>query len=270
VKVFIGSSSEAKSQVDKVAGWLEALKVTVRRWDRDLALGEDLLGSLIRMSKDVDAGIFIFREDDEVRRSAAPHPDAASSSPDGELTFRTGALRQTRDNVLIEFGLFAGALGPARAVIATSGRPKIPADLRGILYVDIETNPEAEAILTRWVEGLRIVEDLTCKHVNLLRHMRAKGQACLDTEYIRVVTVYECGRKGRRRVDALPASSDWDGVTKQLCQHLVKLELAEYLNSGQIEITARGRQLLDDPTTRKHHAAGFDSRLLARFPQPLE
>lgn len=99
--------------------------------------GQQTFLRLIGLTEEVDAAIFIFSEDDEV-------------------WYRGDAAQQPRDNVLIEYGLFAGRLGPHRAIICVNGRPKSSADLHGLTYVDISEGRRnrARTEIEIWAKGL--------------------------------------------------------------------------------------------------------------------
>jgi predicted nucleotide-binding protein len=120
--VFLASSTESLDRLREVASWLEASGADVLPWDAPhlFQLGENTLDALVRISKSVDAAVFIFGEDDKI-------------------WYRSDTLQQPRDNVLIEYGLFVGVLGPKRAIIAKSGSPKTASDLHGLTCVDVST-----------------------------------------------------------------------------------------------------------------------------------
>lgn len=139
VKLFLGSSSEAIGSVRLVASWLENLGHEPIPWDRPglFLPGEYTFLKLIEISKAVDAAIFIFAEDDQV-------------------WYRSDSIGQPRDNVLLEYGLFASALGQNRAIICRSGNPKEPSDLRGIVVLDISPTrrENAQIMLQAWIQEL--------------------------------------------------------------------------------------------------------------------
>jgi predicted nucleotide-binding protein len=107
VKVFIGSSSESVDHMSEIAMWLEEEKVEPVPWNLPTLFlpGDNTFLNLIEISRSVDGAIFIFAEDDLV-------------------WYRADTVAQPRDNVLLEYGLFVGALGPKRAIICRRGRPK--------------------------------------------------------------------------------------------------------------------------------------------------
>jgi hypothetical protein len=118
--VFIGCSSAAQPSLRKVANWLEEAGARPVPWTK-LGLfrpGTFLLTKLIEYAETLDAAVFIFAEDDRVKV--------------GERY-----TSQTRDNVLIEFGLFCSVMGHSKAIACRHGSPKIPSDMGGLTYVDI-------------------------------------------------------------------------------------------------------------------------------------
>src|SRR5262245_37914391 len=95
MRIFIGSSyqSAQRGVVELVAGEIEAAGAKAVPWLDPRTVGVDaaLWFALLQLSRDVDAAAFIFAEDD---------------------TFgaRTGRRSFVRGNVLLEFGMFTGAL----------------------------------------------------------------------------------------------------------------------------------------------------------------
>ena len=140
MRIFLGSSKESVDQMREVASWLESVAgVEAIPWDSpDLfPPGVNTLDALIRISRTVDAAVFIFAEDDTV-------------------WYRSDMSRQPRDNVLIEYGLFLGKRGAKRAIIARSGSPKTPVDLLGMTVVDVSPSKKnrAQIILKTWAQNL--------------------------------------------------------------------------------------------------------------------
>jgi hypothetical protein len=100
MKVFIGSSYEARQEMRKVARWIEDDNHQALSWDDPGVFmpGDQLFTKLRKISQQVDAAIFIFSEDDKV-------------------WYREDMTTQPRDNILLEFGLFAGQLSAERTII---------------------------------------------------------------------------------------------------------------------------------------------------------
>jgi predicted nucleotide-binding protein len=116
MRIFVGSSQEAvdRGTVTRLAVWLEELKQEpIPRNKPGVFLpGQHTFPQILRLSKDVDAAILVFSEDDK--------------------TWHRGDLvNQVRDNVLIEYGVFAAARGMERAIIARDREPKTPRISRG-------------------------------------------------------------------------------------------------------------------------------------------
>lgn len=140
MKVFIGSARESEGAMRWLALCLEEYGHTPQPWDEPglFPPGEQTFLRLINISQSVDAAIFIFSEDDKI-------------------WYRGDAAQQPRDNVLIEYGLFAGRLGPQKAIICVNGRPRTSADLLGLAYVDISENRRnrARVELSLWANALK-------------------------------------------------------------------------------------------------------------------
>jgi hypothetical protein len=139
MNIFMGSSREALQMVDWLANCLQEYGHKPIRWD-DPGLfppGCNTFLQLIEISKTVDAAIFVFSMDDKV-------------------WYRGDTTAQPRDNVLIEYGLFAGALGPHKAIMCVHEKPKTAADLAGITYVDVseQRSNRARLEIRAWLNNL--------------------------------------------------------------------------------------------------------------------
>lgn len=113
--LFIGSTVEALPVARAVHAELDQdLEVTI--WNHGLFPGGVVTWSqLLKKTADFDFALFIFSGDDQV-------------------TSRGQESLGVRDNVLIEYGLFVGALGHERVffMFNRDARPKIASDLAGV------------------------------------------------------------------------------------------------------------------------------------------
>jgi len=142
--LFIGSSSEAKHIAISIADGLAPVAQVDGWWQsRSFRLSHSTLSGLLSAGRGYDFGLFIL-------------------TPDDQLTSRGDKLRSARDNVLFEFGLFLGALGPDRvfSIIVHHGRKKVhvPSDLLGINLgqLRVAANGVAEPTsMQRAVESVR-------------------------------------------------------------------------------------------------------------------
>lgn len=113
--VFIGSSSEARNIANAIQDNLSIANEVVV-WDQDIFhLGEGQFDSLIAATQEFDFAVFVAGDDDV-------------------LTKRGDALSVPRDNVILEIGLFIGALGKQRVFVvsASSKVISLPSDLAGL------------------------------------------------------------------------------------------------------------------------------------------
>ena len=120
MKVFIGSSGRKKVTADKIATHLETVGFTVLRWwdEKVFRPGDYTMARLIEVSKLCDAAVMIFGADDHI------------SWKKGVATKFT--MKAPRDNVVLEYGLFAGQVGMDRTLIVADKKIKVPTDLEGI------------------------------------------------------------------------------------------------------------------------------------------
>lgn len=115
VQVFIGSSTEGLKIARTLQAELEtATGCTVNRWDTDtFAPGSFTLDALLEQASTVDFAILVATGEDTV-------------------TSRGTQTAAVRDNIILEFGLFLGALGRERVYLLSVGDAKLPSDLHGL------------------------------------------------------------------------------------------------------------------------------------------
>lgn len=137
MKFFLGSSGERLPELKKVAAWVKQAGHEAWPWNKPglFPLGHYTFETLNVLKDKVDASIFIFGEDDEV-------------------WYRGDSKLIPRDNVLIEYGLFAGVLEPSRVAICKSGHIRLASDLLGVTYVDLGNPKRAREELNRWFEKI--------------------------------------------------------------------------------------------------------------------
>ncbi|MBU3101694.1 MULTISPECIES: TIR domain-containing protein [Clostridium] len=119
MKIFIGSSKEAKVDMERLAIMIEESLNSVIVWDDPTVCvaGDFTLESLINVAHRVDAAIFVFNGEDET-------------------WYRGNIVQSVRDNVLLEYGLFAGVRGRENVIFMCKNKPKIATDLLGVTYLD--------------------------------------------------------------------------------------------------------------------------------------
>jgi predicted nucleotide-binding protein len=141
MEIFIGCSSGSKPTMRTIAAWIEDKNFIPLPWDTPglFAPGDSTFQSLIKISKrkQMRGAVIIFNEDDKVWHRGA-------------------VAKQPRDNVLIEYGLFVGTLGPHRAIICKYGSPKAASDILGINYIDVSPSRQNKAriALDNWLDSL--------------------------------------------------------------------------------------------------------------------
>jgi hypothetical protein len=115
IQVFIGSSTEGLKIARTLQAELEAATdCAVKRWDTDtFAPGSITLDALIARANSVDFAILVATGEDTV-------------------TSRGTQTAAVRDNIILEFGLFLGALGRKRVYLLSVGDAKLPSDLLGL------------------------------------------------------------------------------------------------------------------------------------------
>ncbi|MCG8541491.1 MAG: nucleotide-binding protein [Clostridia bacterium] len=135
MKIFIGSSSEQELTVYKVQEKINEInrEYCTLLWCNIFHASEYTMESLVRVSKKVNCAIFIFSGDDKVSN-------------------KRGEFLKTRDNVILEYGFFSGALGIKNVVIICKDKVEIPTDLKGITYIAM--NQDFESRLRAWLNNV--------------------------------------------------------------------------------------------------------------------
>lgn len=118
-RIFIGSSKEGLEIAEYVKLQLET-KYECYLWTDDIfKFNESFLYTLLKEASLFDFGILVATKDDS-------------------STIRDKSFATPRDNVIFEFGLFLGRLGPSRAFIIQESDAKLPTDLLGITVPQFE------------------------------------------------------------------------------------------------------------------------------------
>lgn len=113
VRLFLGSSSEGREVARNLQVELGD-SIQVVRWDQSVfEPGGYTLDSLIATATSVDFAVLVATPDDTTVSRGETKPSA-------------------RDNIVMEFGLFAGALGRERTYLLATGELKLPTDVLGL------------------------------------------------------------------------------------------------------------------------------------------
>ena len=161
-RIFVGSSSESKEFAEKVVQILENLGCIPMPWWKNgmFPAGENTFDSILRSARSADASLFILAEDDSIRS-------------------RNEASKATRDNVLIEAGVFYGAHGKTGVGLCSVGHPKTPTDWNGINIIKYEKNKDntLQVAIKSWLKNVKRKNNKGPHNV----HMQARG--IIDSQY---------------------------------------------------------------------------------------
>jgi hypothetical protein len=135
--IFIGSSKEGLPAAEIIRDRLKDIAV-IKLWTRAFDIGKSNYENLTTQIALYDYAILIATADDTI-------------------TSRKKTTKGARDNVLFEFGLFAGGLGRSRALYVLEKGIKIPSDLLGITFPIIAKSdtPDFIATLDTCVEDIK-------------------------------------------------------------------------------------------------------------------
>lgn len=139
MKIFLGSSKESKAKMNEAAVAIAELGYEPICWNSTGVFipGRTTCENLISIAEDVDAAMFIFSNDD--------------------LTwFRDELTSRVRDNVMFEYGLFAGKLGERNVVFGVHNKTNIASDLHGITFVNLD---QSQVLFKKeiqvWLESIK-------------------------------------------------------------------------------------------------------------------
>ncbi|MEN3539087.1 TIR domain-containing protein [Microbispora sp. ZYX-F-249] len=135
-QIFIASSTEGRPYAEMIAANLMDQGVVPLLWwsQASFPIGTTLIEALMDILERVDGAIIVMTPDDRVTRR-------------GTITY------SPTQNVLLEYGLFAGKLGRANVAIAKIGNLKMPSDLDGVVYINLRAiDPSEDEIVYRSVE----------------------------------------------------------------------------------------------------------------------
>ena len=141
-KVFVASSSEALNVARAVKRRLEA-DLDVEVWDEDLFdLNQGTLEGLLNLSAFYDFAVAVFTKDDEAR-------------------IRGREAHVVRDNVVFEFGLFLGRLGPRRVFFIAEEGVNIMSDFSGVTVATFRKRANLTQAVAAACERIRRQMDRT-------------------------------------------------------------------------------------------------------------
>jgi hypothetical protein len=126
VRLFLGSSSEGREVARNLQAELGPA-IEVLRWDQNVfEPGGYTLDSLIAAASSVDFAVLVATPDDTTVSRGETKPSA-------------------RDNIVLEFGLFTGALGRERTYLMATGELKLPTDVLGLTRLPYRPQPNHRA-----------------------------------------------------------------------------------------------------------------------------
>src|SRR5690625_3630937 len=123
VQLFIGSSSEGREIARNLQEEL-GNACPVERWDQGVfEPGGYTLDSLLDLAKRVDFAVLVATPDDTTVSRGVKTPAA-------------------RDNIILEFGLFVGALGRERVYLLQTDQLKLPTDVLGLTRLPYQSRQD--------------------------------------------------------------------------------------------------------------------------------
>jgi len=150
MRVFVGSTTEAAvpgGPLETVCILIEQAGHNPLKWKDAFPLGEHQFESLHNMVFHVEAAIFILTAEDET-------------------WYRGNATRSPRDNLIFEYGLFSGHLGNGSviALLKGSDQPRLPSDLNGVTWGDIDKPNELGMRIRDWLARVNEKTSVYIRH----------------------------------------------------------------------------------------------------------
>jgi predicted nucleotide-binding protein len=116
VKIFIGSSTAAKSQAKAIVKAYTSATVSFVPWWDEFTPGSTLLDELDKIRSKVHGALLVF-------------------SPEAPAIMRGNSIAIPNLNVLFEFGYFYSHFGPQKVAMAKYGDFFLPSDLSGYIHI---------------------------------------------------------------------------------------------------------------------------------------
>lgn len=138
LNIFIGSSSEKRSLdiAVKIAAKIEDCGHKPILWTKYFNASDITLVKIMDLCQVVDGGIFVLASDDEIISNHSKFI--------------------TRDNVLIEAGIFLGSLGLSQVALYKLPDVDIPSDFLGITYIeDSDKEFNIQLAISKWIDGFQ-------------------------------------------------------------------------------------------------------------------
>ncbi|WGY03334.1 nucleotide-binding protein [Nocardioides sp. QY071] len=187
VRVFIGSSAEGleiarnlQEQLERVSG------CEVDLWEHVFEPSGYALTSLIAVAAKVDFAVLV-------------------ATPDDTTISRGVAQESVRDNIILEFGLFAGALGLERTYLLSTGNTvKLPSDVFGLTRLTYRkrTDGSIPAALNSAVLSLKSQLDTLGARTHVVGAPQADWDALTEAEFDEAEKVIHEKRRSYRTATA--------------------------------------------------------------------
>ncbi|WP_432565040.1 nucleotide-binding protein [Kineococcus sp. SYSU DK003] len=158
-RLFIGSSSEGSDVARHLQEVLEGRQVCeVDVWDTSVFEPSGYaLDSLLVVAARTDFAVLV-------------------ASPDDETTSRGDTAPSVRDNIVLEFGLFLGALGRQRTYLLATGPVKLPTDVFGLTRLPYRARSDGNLSAALNAAALQIAQQ-----VRTLGRRDVNGPSAVDT-----------------------------------------------------------------------------------------
>lgn len=258
LRIFIGSSFELKQCAQIIQAILQELDSSIEVWgwwrDDVFKPGDTHIESLFEAISRTNAAILIFAEDDRVEK-------------------RGVNSWATRDNILLEFGMFAAVHGRKSVMLAKLGNPVIPTDLSGINFVPIEKCENSSSFkeknreeIRKWAEGVKKTQaKTTSPETALPRLYQAMLSVVGAAKEIVPELAVQMDYMAAELVTAMAVSLKTSnlGVDDDLAEVIGKLHLNDSISISAYEVT--GPVSWVNPTIFRYLAAQIRQYLWANI-----
>lgn len=112
-RIFVGSATESRDIAERVASALEKAGHEPIRWWRAFNSGDITIDRIIELAQDVDGAVFLAGATDKT-------------------WYRSAKTMSPRDNVILEYGVFASRLGLRATMLVKDLDTRLPTDIGGV------------------------------------------------------------------------------------------------------------------------------------------
>jgi len=141
-KIFVGSSSEAVVQAEKIAAVLEQEGAEVLLWTKLFKNGDITFQAIENLSESISGAVIL-------------------ATPDDESIIRDKKVKTPRANVMFEYGFLTARLSRSRVALCKYDETELPSDFAGVTFIPMgefnkkkELSNQSSSNLRSWLDNI--------------------------------------------------------------------------------------------------------------------